>query len=52
MTDQFSLSIPRDFLCPITREIMRNPVVLIDDVSTFKQLIGLSHISLRAIRMN
>jgi hypothetical protein len=33
MTDKFSLSAPRDFVCPITREIMRHPVLLIDDVS-------------------
>jgi len=33
MTNQQLSSPPRDFLCPITREIMQNPVLLIEDVS-------------------
>ena len=36
MAEKFSLAIPRDFICPITQEIMRNPVLLIDDVSEFQ----------------
>ena len=33
MSNQASSSPPRDFLCPITRELMQNPVLLIEDVS-------------------
>lgn len=33
MMNDESIPIPRDFFCPITREIMQNPVVLIEDVS-------------------
>ncbi len=33
MTSQQISPPPRDFLCPITREIMQNPVLLIEDVS-------------------
>ena len=32
MTERKLLPVPRDFLCPITREIMINPVLLIEDV--------------------
>ncbi len=35
MASEQLLPIPRDFLCPITREIMHDPVVLIEDVSFF-----------------
>lgn len=36
MTSQENtLSVPRDFICPITHEIMQNPVLLIEDVSLF-----------------
>jgi hypothetical protein len=33
MTNQQISPPPRDFLCPITREIMQNPVLLIEDVN-------------------
>lgn len=33
MTSEHTLPVPRDFLCPITREIMHDPVILIEDVS-------------------
>jgi hypothetical protein len=35
MTSKQTPPVPRDFLCPITREIMQNPVLLIEDVSLF-----------------
>lgn len=35
MASKQSTPVPRDFLCPITREIMRDPVLLIEDVSLF-----------------
>jgi len=38
MTGKQSLPIPRDFLCPITREIMKNPVLLIEDVRLFNKI--------------
>jgi hypothetical protein len=34
MASYQTLPVPRDFLCPITREIMQNPVLLIEDVSS------------------
>ena len=33
MTNQSPAPPPRDFLCPITRELMQDPVLLIEDVS-------------------
>ncbi|CAF0876491.1 unnamed protein product [Adineta ricciae] len=34
--NQELMPIPRDFLCPITREIMQNPVVLIEDGRSYE----------------
>lgn len=36
MTNQQLSSPPRDFLCPITREIMQNPVLLIEDGHSYE----------------
>ncbi|CAF2642100.1 unnamed protein product [Rotaria sp. Silwood2] len=36
MINQDTLSVPRDFLCPITREIMQNPVLLIEDGHSYE----------------
>ncbi|CAF0752211.1 unnamed protein product [Rotaria sordida] len=36
MTNQQISSPPRDFLCPITREIMQNPVLLIEDGHSYE----------------
>ncbi|CAF1509714.1 unnamed protein product [Adineta steineri] len=36
MTGEYRLTVPRDFLCPITREIMEDPVVLIEDGRSYE----------------
>ncbi|CAF1057186.1 unnamed protein product [Rotaria sp. Silwood1] len=36
MTSQETLSVPRDFICPITREIMQNPVLLVEDGHSYE----------------
>ncbi|CAF1289982.1 unnamed protein product [Adineta ricciae] len=42
MTNQQLSPPPRDFLCPITREIMQNPVLLIEDGRSY-ELYALQH---------
>ncbi|CAF3404978.1 unnamed protein product [Rotaria socialis] len=36
MTSHDTLSVPRDFICPITREIMQNPVLLVEDGHSYE----------------
>ncbi|UJR09200.1 hypothetical protein I4U23_013448 [Adineta vaga] len=36
MMNEELIPIPRDFLCPITREIMENPVVLVEDGHSYE----------------
>jgi hypothetical protein len=52
-------SIPPDFICPITREIMENPVILIEDVSrrlsdliSLRNAEGAKHISFQILKLN
>ncbi|CAF1205154.1 unnamed protein product [Rotaria sordida] len=42
MTSQDTLSVPHDFICPITREIMQNPVLLIEDGHSY-ELYAIEH---------
>jgi len=54
MTSQQISPPPRDFLCPITREIMQNPVLLIEDVSFYYKNLkkSLVQYDYRAVHMN
>ncbi|CAM4970574.1 unnamed protein product [Rotaria socialis] len=36
MISHDTLSVPRDFICPITREIMQNPVLLVEDGHSYE----------------
>ena len=52
MTNQQISPPPRDFLCPITREIMQNPVLLIEDVSSIFYNKNKISFVLRDVHMN